>query len=87
MSDEYDLSEAGMFTELELLDFNASEQEKGRTVRKIWITKRQENYLANSIHKVKPKKTGKYLVDFWNEPLQQITLTSVHGIEIGIDND
>ena len=85
MSPEYSLSEAGLFTLEELLDFQNHELEKGRTVEKIWITERQANHLANTFADIKQIKTGMKLVDFWNAPKVPITMESLNGIEIGIE--
>lgn len=85
MSDEYNLTEAGAFTENDLLEFRNAEFEKSKTVRKIWITQHQANHLANSIEGNKPIKTGNKLIDFWNAPNYRNRLKTVHGIEIGIE--
>jgi hypothetical protein len=85
MSTEYDLQYAGAFSETDLLDFKQSELEKGNVVEKIWITRLQANHLANSVHGIKPKKTGMKLVDYWNIPATPTELKSIHGIEIGVD--
>ena len=87
MTDEYDLSDAGAFSVTDLLEFQQSELEKGRTIRKIWITRLQANHLVNSIKGYRPKKTGMRLVDFWNLPRETVKLTNIHGIEIGVDDD
>lgn len=84
--EEYKLTEAGAFNEKDLLEFIEAEQEKGRTVRKIWITRLQANHLVNSVEGVKPKLTGKKLVDFWNAPKTPIKLKTIHGVEVGIED-
>lgn len=85
MTNEYKLTETGAFNENDLLEFQQAELDKGRIVRKIWITQIQANHLANSIEGNKPVKTGKKLVDFWNAPNYRSRLKTVHGIEIGVE--
>lgn len=86
-TDEYGLVEAGEFTVADLLDFQRSELEKGREVRKVWITERQAAALVNEVEGKRPQvKTGQKLVDFWNAPKTLKTPESIHGIEVGIDD-
>lgn len=88
MSDEYNLSEAGAFGEVDLLEFVEHEREKGNTVRRIYITRRQAMHLVNEIHGKKPEsKTGKKLVDYWEAPKTPITLKTIHGIEVEIEDE
>lgn len=87
MSDEYNLKTAGFFTEEDLLDFKASEEEKGNTVRLIYITPKQLTHLIISTGlKPRLKTTGKKLVDFWNTPDTIDGVNAVHGVEIRLES-
>lgn len=85
MSDEYNLTEAGVFDEKDLLEFRDSELEKGNTVSRIYVTRIQANHLMNSIQGNPPyQPTGKKLVDYWNHPKSVVGIQKVHGIDVFI---
>jgi len=88
MFSEYNLTKAGEFTEPDLLDFIASEAEKGNTVEAVTITSKQLALLLSGMGIDKPiKKTGKKLVDFWNTPkIPDDRVHTIHGVRILLED-